>query len=230
MKTTEIITRVFLAILISGIIGYEREKNQSSAGLKTHILVCISATIIALIQSEIDIRVLIFNQTNPDMIGVLRADPARLIAQVVSGIGFLGAGTIIVTKRNVSGLTTAASIWSVACLGIALGMGYYKIVFIGFIAVFIVLFVIKRFLTISTPRTIVIKYLNGQPTQELIKQTMVELGLTFSIEKYDVQVYSELQLYTNIYEIQLIDHDHFDYLVELLAKSQDIISIHSTNL
>ncbi|NMB18274.1 MAG: MgtC/SapB family protein, partial [Erysipelothrix sp.] len=113
MTIQDITLRLVIITLISGIIGYEREKQNANAGLRTHLLVGITATILALIQQAIVNDVLtLYTSTNIEP--VIRADPSRLIAQVISGIGFLGAGTIIVTKRNVSGLTTAASIWSVS--------------------------------------------------------------------------------------------------------------------
>ena len=138
MTIQDITLRLVIITLISGIIGYEREKQNANAGLRTHLLVGITATILALIQQAIVNDVLtLYTSTNIEP--VIRADPSRLIAQVISGIGFLGAGTIIVTKRNVSGLTTAASIWSVSGLGLAIGMGYYEIGVMGFIFLFLTL-------------------------------------------------------------------------------------------
>lgn len=145
MQLHEIIIRLLLITIFSGIIGYERERNQSHAGLKTHLIVGLSATIIALMQQSIIQDVIYIGTVMPDVASHVRADPSRLIAQVVSGIGFLGGGTIIVTKRNVSGLTTAASIWSISGLGIALGMGYYEVAILGFIFLFFSLAITKNF-------------------------------------------------------------------------------------
>lgn len=85
--------------------------------MRTHILVCMGACIIALIQVEIASGALRDALEYPQLAGTIRSDEARLIAQVVSGVGFLGAGTIIVTKQSVTGLTTAASLWAIAGLG-----------------------------------------------------------------------------------------------------------------
>src|SRR5699024_757850 len=114
-------------MIMGGAIGMEREYKNRPAGIRTHILVCMGATIIALIQVEIADQALQYAAAKPEYVGVVRADEARLIAQVVSGIGFLGAGTIMVSNRSVKGLTTAASIWAGAGLGIAIGIGYYAI-------------------------------------------------------------------------------------------------------
>ena len=102
----EIILRLVLAMVMGGAIGFERQYKNRPAGMRTHILVCMGAAIIALIQSQIAINALKDALANPALTGVIRSDQARLIAQVVSGIGFLGAGTIIVTKQSVTGLTT----------------------------------------------------------------------------------------------------------------------------
>lgn len=110
----EIILKLLLSIVLGGIVGYEREYKSRPAGLRTHILVCIGA---ALVQ----ITAINFFRNS----GVTNMDPMRLGAQVISGIGFLGAGTILKEGANIKGLTTAASVWVVACIGLAAGSGLY---------------------------------------------------------------------------------------------------------
>lgn len=108
-----VILRMILAVLIGGIIGSERGKSGSPAGLRTHILVCVGSAMTSLIS------VFIAKSGGFD-------DIARIPAQVISGIGFLGAGMIIVKKNNViTGLTTAAGMWATATIGIAVGYGFY---------------------------------------------------------------------------------------------------------
>ena len=107
-------SKIFLAVLFSGIIGIERGKHGSQAGLRTHILVCLGSTLSALVG--------LYGNS------AFGGDPFRIAAQVVSGIGFLGAGMIIVKTNNVViGLTTAAGMWTTALIGIALGYGFYII-------------------------------------------------------------------------------------------------------
>ena len=113
MDWTSIVIRLLAATLCGGLLGMERERKKRPAGLRTYILVCMGAALV--IMTNIYIT---------DLYGT--GDPTRLAAQVVSGIGFLGAGTIIVTTRNrVRGLTTAAGLWASACMGIAIGAGFY---------------------------------------------------------------------------------------------------------
>lgn len=119
-----IIVRAIFAILCAGLIGYDRNTRGADAGIRTHILVCIGAMIA---MSTGQFAVLYFNS----------GDITRIGAQVVSGIGFLGAGSIIVTRSNhISGLTTAAGLWASACIGLAIGVGFYEGAIVGTIAVY----------------------------------------------------------------------------------------------
>ncbi len=129
-----IIIRLLEACLLGGIIGFEREHLHRPAGFRTHILVCVGSALV-MITSEF-----IFHKFSPNV----NADPARLGAQVISGIGFLGAGTIIKEGINVKGLTTAASLWAVSCVGIAVGIGFYSGAFIATIIIFLTLVVIRK--------------------------------------------------------------------------------------
>lgn len=122
--------RILVAIVLSGIIGLERGLKNRAAGFRTYMLVCIGSCI-----------VMMTNQYIQQLYGV--GDPVRMGAQVVSGIGFLGAGTIIVTSRNqIKGLTTAAGLWASACIGLAIGIGFYEVAGIGAAAIFLVLTVL----------------------------------------------------------------------------------------
>lgn len=144
MSHYEILLRLGVAILIGGILGYEREYTNRPAGLRTHILVCISSTVVSMIQLNIieDTSNMILRY--PQLADALKADIGRLGAQLISGIGFLGMGTIIHNKGLVRGLTTAASIWITACIGLAIGMGYYFLSFSSAAAVYSVVVLMKR--------------------------------------------------------------------------------------
>lgn len=131
----EIFLRIILACIFGGLIGFERESINRPAGFRTHILVCLGATIVMI--SNIT---LLYKYGN-----IASVDPARYGAQVISGIGFLGAGTIIKEGFTVKGLTTAASLWAVACLGLALGAGHYTIAISATLLIFITLETFARF-------------------------------------------------------------------------------------
>jgi putative Mg2+ transporter-C (MgtC) family protein len=110
-----VLFRLVLASLLSGVVGFERELHGRAAGLRTHILLCVGSTLVMLTSIHI------FEVYN----GRVPCDPARIAAGVVTGIGFLGAGTIMHSKASVKGLTTATSLWVVAGLGLAVGSGMY---------------------------------------------------------------------------------------------------------
>lgn len=129
MSLLEMCARVLLAMAIGGIIGWERENSNRPAGLRTHMLVAIGAAVVMLM-GELAL------ETYAD---ITTMDPTRLGAQVISGIGFLGAGTIMREGATVKGLTTAASLWAVACLGLAAGGGFYEAAVAGTIAIIITL-------------------------------------------------------------------------------------------
>ena len=116
--------RTVLALLCAGLIGFERNAQGSAAGLRTHILVCFGAMIA--------MSTGIFTATH------FSGDASRIGAQVVSGIGFLGAGTIMVNRGHIKGLTTAAGLWASACIGLAIGTGFYEAAIVGTLAVYFV--------------------------------------------------------------------------------------------
>ena len=129
MSEWELLLRLVLACVFGGIIGYERQSRRKSAGLRTNVLVCLGACLIMVLSQEIYQHVE----------GKTNADPARLAAQVVSGIGFLGAGAIMKEGLTVTGLTTAACLWVVAGVGLAVGGGFYSGAFITTALVFVTL-------------------------------------------------------------------------------------------
>ncbi len=126
LNIVSITFRVVLAILIGGAMGMERGRKNRPAGLRTYILVCLGAALVMMTNQYVYIQ---FHAS----------DPVRLGAQVISGIGFLGAGTIIVTgKSQIKGLTTAAGLWTAACSGLAIGIGFYEGALIGGLSILFV--------------------------------------------------------------------------------------------
>lgn len=119
----ELVARLILAFLLSGLVGLEREVTHKPAGLRTHILVGLGSTLITMLS----------------LYAFPGSDPARVAASIIVGIGFLGAGTIIKTKERVIGLTTAASLWITASIGVATGTGFYLIAIVTTILAYLVL-------------------------------------------------------------------------------------------
>ena len=151
LNLISIVLRFLLAALCGGIIGAERGRSQHAAGLRTHLLVCIGAASCMMVNQYIAVYI------SPG------SDVARIGAQVVSGIGFLGAGTILVTRQNrISGLTTAAGLWASACMGLTAGIGFYECAIVLCVMMFVVLSVLTRldyrFLKSSTGMRVYVEF------------------------------------------------------------------------
>ncbi|WP_103981136.1 MgtC/SapB family protein [Helcococcus massiliensis] len=224
LTVSEIFIRLLLSILFSGLIGLEREKNNSSAGLKTHILVSMGATIIALIQ----IDVMSFVAASPE--SNIRVDAVRLIAQVVSGIGFLGAGTILTTKRSIVGLTTAASIWGVSGIGLALGMGFYEISIIGSLLILAVLVGFKRIFVVHGPQQVLVKFFQEKEVEDKIKQLVGSVDENFEILSMKTEVLKDELVKTQIYRLKLKRHMQFSDIVTLLSSIDEVLTVETTEV
>ncbi|MEY8291399.1 MgtC/SapB family protein [Carnobacteriaceae bacterium 52-44] len=136
--------RVALAMFVGGLIGTERDIKNRAAGIRTHMLVCLGAAVVMMTNQYV---VESFPESNLDI--------TRMGAQVVSGIGFLGAGTILVTSHNrIRGLTTAAGLWAAATLGLAIGIGFYEMAIIGSFAILFIVIFLRPFKQFVQDRTV----------------------------------------------------------------------------
>ena len=134
LTNSQIFLRLLLSVVLSSLIGFERQLHKRTAGLRTHILVCLGSCLIMLTSMYVfDIYI--------DRVAL---DPARIAAGVITGIGFLGAGAIMREQSEVKGLTTAASLWVVAGIGLAIGVGFYSAGIFTAILALIVLFFLRR--------------------------------------------------------------------------------------
>ncbi|MBE0665606.1 MAG: MgtC/SapB family protein [Candidatus Aminicenantes bacterium] len=167
----DFILKILLAAMLGGIIGLERELSHKEAGLRTNILIAIGSTLITILS----FKIAALSKT---------ADPARLTAQIVSGIGFLGAGAIIQARFAVHGLTTAATIWTVAAIGIAVGSGYYLVAFLVTIFVVLVLTVFKFLLAyMEKQKQNYIYLISTEEKASLlvdVRQVLTELNIRYS--------------------------------------------------
>jgi putative Mg2+ transporter-C (MgtC) family protein len=135
--TGESLLRLALAAALGGVIGLEREASGKPAGFRTNLLICLGAALV----TELSITI----AQDVTLPGGFRSDPGRLAAQIVSGIGFLGAGTIIQARGSVVGLTTAATLWVVATIGMAVGAGAYVQAIVATLVVMLALGILGRF-------------------------------------------------------------------------------------
>ena len=128
LNMVSLVVRLLLAMLLGGFVGMERGRKRRAAGFRTYMLVCIGAALTMLLGQY---QAAVFD-------AAASSDMTRYGAQVINGIGFLGAGTIILTgRREVKGLTTAAALWACACMGLAIGAGFYECVLLGLVLIFL---------------------------------------------------------------------------------------------
>ena len=132
--------RIILAMLMGGLVGFERERKRRPAGFRTYMLVALGAALTMILSQYLDLML------KTQWLAIAdgsKTDVSRFGAQVINGVGFLGAGTIMKEGPSIKGLTTAASVWAVACLGVAAGGGYYAIALIGTVCIMVTLVIFE---------------------------------------------------------------------------------------
>lgn len=171
--------KLFLAAIIGGIIGLERETHGQAAGLRTNVLVCTGGCLLMMLSLHM---VEIYQYLNVNE-SVVRLDPARIASYAIASMGFLGAGAIITGKGNVKGLTTAASMWLVTAIGMAIGAKYYAPAVASTCLSLIVLYGfrrIKRHLPTDEHTLLTIRFSQGQDLSDQIKSILHRRGITIN--------------------------------------------------
>lgn len=227
MVVYEVVIRLALAVVVGGLIGYEREYKNRPAGFRTHILVCLGAAITSMIQLYSIEETTNMILQHPELQNVMKADIGRLGAQVISGVGFLGAGTIIHEKGSVKGLTTAASLWTVACIGLAVGQGYYTLTILSTIFVFIVLVFLKtfeaKFFKNINILKIEIQYFNKKNMVEKVEQYFDGMGIKVKTIDFSIDEEDENSDYsTTMYTILAPRHIRSSGIVQKLCTFEEI--------
>ena len=214
----DIALKLFMSAVLGGIVGFERETHGSSAGLRTHILVSMGSCLIMLTSAF----------TSDFYVGPGTADPARIAAGVVTGIGFLGAGTILRYRGSVIGLTTAASIWVVSALGLAVGTGFYEGSLIATLLVVLTLALVHKFehsmLRKNWYRTLVIEAKIDANRLQTIKDVLSSYMATvkdFEIEKLMDRDESRLR-----FDIKLTTSKHSDNIIIDMLKMDGVNKAH----
>ena len=158
--TVEVVSlRLLLAVVFGGIVGYTREKDNKPEGFRTHILVCFGAAVISMVQDQLRLNILELASINLKLSGVIKTDLGILGAQVVSGIGFLGAGSIMKEKgETVGGMTTAAGIWATGCAGLGIGWGFYNLAIPAIVFMLVIIVIFKKFEPKIVKKTKLLKF------------------------------------------------------------------------
>lgn len=219
--------RLLLAVLIGCVIGMERERKNRPAGLRTHVLVCVGASIIAIMESLIISDTITLNMNNLNT--GIAVSYGRISAQVVSGIGFLGAGTIFISQKKIAGLTTAASLWNVACLGLAVGMGYYTLAVAGCLIVVITLALLQRVVHVNAVKHVEIKFIHRVETIAFINDYFQSIGVNVLDIDFHVENKGKYNLYTNIYTLDMQGKATYKDIVNKLSEYANIQGVRTRN-
>jgi putative Mg2+ transporter-C (MgtC) family protein len=180
----ESLFRLGLAAALGGVIGLERQASGKPAGFRTNLLICLGAALV----TELSVAV----ARDVSLPGGFRSDPGRLAAQIVSGVGFLGAGTIMQSRGSVVGLTTAATLWVVAAIGMAVGAGAYIQALVGTAIVMLALMFLGRFEDHLVPyhyheHQLRITLAMGTDRIEEVEKVLADLGYTVSVREVERQ-------------------------------------------
>ena len=224
MNFWSVVFRIALALLIGMVIGVERESKHRPAGMRTNTLVCLGACVVALIEFEF------FSRVQAASVNNLTYNFGRMAAQVISGIGFLGAGTILFSERKVTGLTTAASLWNVACIGLAIGYGYYRIALIAAALVLLVLYAMGRVIHVRTLSELEIRFINREETMSFMKgyfnrEGISAVSINFSAKRVDGQI-----VYTNVYSLHIPKSVSLVDVVNALTDYESILAVKTTSI
>ncbi|MBQ8767876.1 MAG: MgtC/SapB family protein [Clostridia bacterium] len=209
--TVDAFVKLGITTLLSGIIGFEREHSHRPAGFRTHILVAVGSALVMLTS------VFIYGDD------ATTGDVTRMSAQVLSGIGFLGAGTIIREGFSVKGLTTAASLWAVACIGIAVGAGFYAGAFVATVVIYLTLNSLKRFVVRgSTGKLIFIE----------IKDVATQIPeITKTIKQCGGKIHSMEVVYTETKDLKFKRRKDTSVIkVLVFPKNEDSLSLMITTI
>lgn len=219
LSLQEIIIRLSVAAFLGAIIGLERERKNWAAGMRTHMLVCVGAALAMLVSKYGFMDVL--------KIAHIELDPSRIAAQVISGIGFIGAGTIMFLRKGVvRGLTTAAGLWTVAAIGLAAGAGMYDAAVLTTILAIIILLMIqpleKRFVVRYKEKKLKIKVASEDKLLFVIKDLVEQ-------DKHDLASFN-IENHENDFQISLIFNkitkNELTSLMDKLRISPEIIEVH----
>lgn len=220
----ELTIRLVLALLLGGLIGLERELGGHSAGFRTHILVCLGSAAIVLLSMYG------FAEFSSDP--NVRLDPARLAAQVISGIGFLGAGTIMRTGITVSGLTTAASLWVVAAIGLTVGAGFYYGSAVLTVLVVVSLFVLnkveKKFSRAKRKRDLVLRINKDSASLSNVVTELHRFGVGISkivVENEEASVSDRPDLLIVRMQLKLGPSKRFEDIIVSLTSIEGVLGL-----
>lgn len=218
----ELLGRIFIAGFCGCVVGYERKNRGKGAGMRTHTIVAIASCLLMII-SQYGFRDFVSKYASSGI--DMRLDPSRIGAQIVSGIGFLGAGMIFIQKRAVTGLTTAAGIWATAGIGMSIGTGMYFIsITTTIVIVFVQIILHKNLKFLQTPTEIefIFTITNDENSLSFVTDTLYEYEISVSNIEFKKKDENEIDVYLTA----VVNHEvNKVVLAETLCKNNNILSV-----
>jgi len=229
LTVSDILFRLFVAVFIGAVIGVDREIKNRPAGMRTHVLVGVGAALIAIIEQQTIGCVLAANTG-----GLVNVSAGRITSTVVSGVGFLGAGTIVLSDRKISGLTPAASLWCMACIGLACGYGYAFMALSAGVIVLVVLKMLQRIVHVHTLKKLEVKFIHRNETLDFLSEYFTSKG----VKVLDVDFNAETKhgeanytnLYTNLYTLSIPSHTSYVEIIATLSEHKNIYTVRTRNI
>ena len=221
----QMVLRIVAAVVFGAIIGVEREMKNRPAGMRTHVLVCLGAALIGLVEQQTIAHVVALGSPH------INVSVGRLTAQIVSGVGFLGAGTIIIADRRISGLTTAASLWCAACLGLAVGAGFTTMAMIACLVVMVVLKLMQRIVHVNTYKRLEVQYIHRNDTLKYIRDIFEKMEVKVLDQDFHAETMEDGQsIYTNVYSLSMRGKANYQDLITILSEYPNIRTVRTRNV
>ena len=220
-----LLARIAVAVVIGAVIGIDREIKNRPAGMRTHVLVCVGAALVSLIEQQTVACVLALGEQS-----VVNVSMGRITTSVISGVGFLGAGTIFMTERKISGLTTAASLWCTACIGLAVGSGF---IFMGAAAgaiVLVILRLMQRIVHVNTLKRLEVQFIHRAQTLAFLNDYFSSMGVKILDVDFHAENRPEGNLYTNLYTLSMPSHTSYVDLIGTLSENPIVRTVRTRNL
>ena len=225
MNGWTLMLRIAVAVFVGAIIGAEREMKNRPAGMRTHVLVCLGAAIVALIE-----QMAIAQAVQLQAVGLINVSIGRITASVVSGVGFLGAGTIVLSERHICGLTTAASLWCTACIGLAVGSGYILMAVAAGVIVLVILRLMQRIVHVNTLKRLEVQFIHRTQTLAFLNEYFMNLGVKILDVDFHAESRPEGNLYTNLYTLSMPAKTSYVDVIGTLSEHPNIRTVRTRNI
>jgi len=225
LSISTLMLRIAAAVFIGAIIGIDREIKNRPAGMRTHVLVCVGAALVSLIEQQSAAAVLALGPGSPINVSI-----GRITSTVVSGVGFLGAGTIFMSERKISGLTTAASLWCTACIGLAVGSGFILMALMAGAIVLVVLRMMQKIIHVHSLKKLEVQFIHRQETLSFLSEYFSSKKIQILDVKFYAESKEEGNLYTNLYTLTMPHNINYVDLIETLSEHPNIRRVRTRNL